>query len=63
MKGWFMVEERGWKAADELNAWLSIGRDYGVTLPGKRAGVRLALQSENCGVVDRTYYHMFVMTQ
>jgi hypothetical protein len=35
MKGWFMVEERGWKTADDLNAWLSIGRDYAVTLPEK----------------------------
>ena len=35
MNGWFMVEERGWKAADELNAWLSIGRDYAVSLPEK----------------------------
>jgi hypothetical protein len=35
MKGWFMVEEMGWQAADALNAWLTIGRDFAATLPGK----------------------------
>ena len=32
MKGWFMVEIRGWKTVDDLKAWLSIGSDYALTL-------------------------------
>lgn len=36
MKGWFMVEEKGWKTADDLNAWLVMGRDFAASLPEKR---------------------------
>jgi TfoX/Sxy family transcriptional regulator of competence genes len=35
MKGWFMVEEKGWKSLVDLNDWLTIGRDYAATLPEK----------------------------
>jgi TfoX/Sxy family transcriptional regulator of competence genes len=35
MKGWFMVEENGWKTADDLNAWIAMGRDYAAALPEK----------------------------
>ena len=35
MKGWFMVEIRGWKTVDDLKTWLSIGSDYALTLPAK----------------------------
>ena len=35
MKGWFMVEEKGWKTAGDLNGWLLIGRDFAAALPEK----------------------------
>jgi TfoX/Sxy family transcriptional regulator of competence genes len=35
MKGWFMVEEKGWKTTADLNAWLTIGRDFAAALPEK----------------------------
>jgi hypothetical protein len=35
MKGWIMVEEKGWEGANALSAWLIIGRDYVSTLPDK----------------------------
>jgi len=35
MKGWFMVEQLGWRTPEELNAWLATGRDFALTLPGK----------------------------
>ena len=35
MKGWFMVEEMGWKTTADLNAWITIGRDFAATLPEK----------------------------
>lgn len=35
MKGWFMVEEKGLKTSDDLNAWLAIGRDFAAALPEK----------------------------
>ena len=35
MKGWFMVEEKGWKTADDLNAWLTMGMDFAAALPEK----------------------------
>ncbi len=47
MKGWFMEEERGWKAGDGLNAWLTIGRDYAVFLPGKVSGDSITCFTQN----------------
>jgi TfoX/Sxy family transcriptional regulator of competence genes len=35
MKGWVMVEEKGFTTDDELEAWLSQAREFVETLPAK----------------------------
>ena len=35
MKGWVMVEERGWKKEEDLENWLKLGKKYALTLPEK----------------------------
>ncbi|KAF0220747.1 MAG: hypothetical protein FD174_1071 [Geobacteraceae bacterium] len=35
MKGWFMVEQEGWRTPEDLGVWLTIGKDFALTLPEK----------------------------
>jgi TfoX/Sxy family transcriptional regulator of competence genes len=35
MKGWVMVESRGFKADDKLKTWLKKAKDFVITLPPK----------------------------
>ena len=35
MKGWLMVTERGWPTDAVLTDWLTMGRDFALTLPEK----------------------------
>ena len=35
MKGWFMVEQEGWRTAEGLGVWLAIGKEFALTLPEK----------------------------
>ena len=35
MKGWVMVDGSRWEDPDELETWLTTGRDFALTLPGK----------------------------
>jgi hypothetical protein len=36
MAGWVMVEEAGWKSAAGLAKWMAIGKEYALSLPGKK---------------------------
>ncbi|MFH1351795.1 MAG: TfoX/Sxy family protein [Pseudomonadota bacterium] len=36
MKGWVMVEEKGFKGDHELKAWLNQAKDFVKTLPSKK---------------------------
>lgn len=35
MKGWVMVAEEGWRTERELCSWLTLGRDFALSLPAK----------------------------
>jgi len=35
MKGWVMVDGSRWEDPDELETWLTTGRDFALTLPAK----------------------------
>ncbi len=35
MKGWVMVDGNRWEDLEELEAWLTIGRDFALKLPAK----------------------------
>jgi TfoX/Sxy family transcriptional regulator of competence genes len=35
MKGWIMVEQEGWRTPEELGFWLSIGKNFALSLPEK----------------------------
>jgi hypothetical protein len=35
MKGWLMVSSEGWPTDPALNKWLTMGRDFALTLPEK----------------------------
>jgi len=36
MAGWIMVQEAGWKNQAALRKWIDIGKEYAVSLPGKK---------------------------
>lgn len=35
MKGWLMVAGQGWRTDAALTGWLTMGRDFALTLPEK----------------------------
>ena len=35
MKGWIMVSCDGWSTEESMNSWLTMGRDFALTLPEK----------------------------
>jgi TfoX/Sxy family transcriptional regulator of competence genes len=35
MKGWLMVEQEEWRTPEELGTWLTVGREFALTLPEK----------------------------
>jgi hypothetical protein len=35
MKGWIMVEKDGWRKPEDMGAWLTIGREFALSLPEK----------------------------
>lgn len=35
MKGWVMVDGSRWEDPDELDKWLTLGRDFALSLPAK----------------------------
>jgi TfoX/Sxy family transcriptional regulator of competence genes len=36
MAGWIMVEEAGWRSAAGLAKWITIGKDFALSLPEKK---------------------------
>ena len=40
MAGWIMVDEAGWKSTAGLAKWMGIGKEYALSLPEKKAGVK-----------------------